>query len=367
MRCRSWSSLLTPDPTLPRGLSGGLKRIVAAEIAERGSIGFDRFVELALYHPELGFYSAGGRAGARRGDFITSVEVGPLFGAVVADYLDARWSDLGFPEPFRVAECGAGVATMYRTVRKAEPACWTALEFDLVETSPTLRATHDELPGTNWRSVAALDGDHRHVILANELLDNMAFGVAEKTEAGWAPVNVEMRGSHFELVPQQTKPLEHLEQLAPDAPFGARVPIATRSAEWVQRTLTIADRVIVFDYGASTAELAGRGQNGWLRTYRHHERGSDPFESVGERDITHDVPFDQLPPADKHSVQAGWLHENGMWDRVTTAKQTWRDRAHIGDLAALTARSAIGEAEALVDASGLGAFHVLEWQGSGRS
>ena len=60
-----------------------------------GPIPFAAFMEAALYDPVGGFYAAGGRAGGRSGQFLTSPEVGPLFGAVLARALDAWWADAG--------------------------------------------------------------------------------------------------------------------------------------------------------------------------------------------------------------------------------------------------------------------------------
>src|SRR5215213_9313391 len=95
-------------------------------------------MDLALYDPAHGFYATGGGAG-RRGDFLTSPEVGPLFGAVVARALDAWWDDLGRPDPFLVVEAGAGTGTLARDVLAAGPACGPALRYVLVERSESLR------------------------------------------------------------------------------------------------------------------------------------------------------------------------------------------------------------------------------------
>src|SRR5687768_913076 len=94
---------------------------VRAEIERRGPIPFREVVELALYDPAGGFYATGGRAG-RRGDFLTSPEVGPLFGAVVARALDTWWDEARSPDPFVVVEAGAGVGTLARSVLGAAPA-----------------------------------------------------------------------------------------------------------------------------------------------------------------------------------------------------------------------------------------------------
>ena len=101
---------------------------IRAEIEDRGAIPFDRFHELALYG-EQGFYVAGGGRAGRRGDFLTSPEVGPLFGAVLARRIDAEWVRLGRPDPFAVIDAGAGPGTLARSVLAARPACSDALRY----------------------------------------------------------------------------------------------------------------------------------------------------------------------------------------------------------------------------------------------
>jgi len=73
---------------------------LARVIGREGPVPFDRFVEVALYDPEGGFFARGGGAGRAGGDFLTSPEVGPLFGALVARALDAGWVQLGRPDPW---------------------------------------------------------------------------------------------------------------------------------------------------------------------------------------------------------------------------------------------------------------------------
>ncbi len=96
--------------------------IRAAIEAAGGAIPFSEFQRLALYGP-AGFYvrADGGRAGRRGGSFLTSPEVGPLFGAVLARYLDAQWEALGQPAPFTVVDAGAGPGTLARSVFAARP------------------------------------------------------------------------------------------------------------------------------------------------------------------------------------------------------------------------------------------------------
>jgi SAM-dependent MidA family methyltransferase len=367
---------------------------VAEIIAERarrlGPIPFDEVVDIALYHPEHGFYSTGGGAG-RSGDFLTSPEVGPLFGAVLANALDQWWRDLGEPDPYVVVEAGAGAGTLARHVLDANPACVAALRYVLVERSERLRdAQHARLPMEPARQVLGPvvvtdpdEGPHPQpgvgplvtsltelpqrsfagAVIANELLDNLPFDLIEKEPLGWAEVRVddELRET---LVPAATDLALHAERLAPDAPAGARIPLQRAAAAWSREALGVLDRgrIAVVDYASTTPDMARRPWTEWVRTYRGHGPGGHPLEHLGEQDITCEVAVDQLPTPDATRSQADFLRAHGIEGLADDARRAWQDRAHIGDLDALKQRSRVGEATALTDPAGLGAFRVLEWE-----
>jgi SAM-dependent MidA family methyltransferase len=330
------------------------------EINRSGSVGFDRFMELALYDPTAGFFTAGGGAG-RRGDFITSVEVGPLFGAVIARALDRWWDELGRPDPFTVVDVGAGVGTLGRAVMAADSQCRSALRFIMVERSEVLRAEQPQGPGLHSAAEmpSALEDT---IVIANELLDNLPTRLLERTREGWAEVCV-ATGEGGGLA-------EHLESfegapvVALDA--GRRVPLQDAARTWLERTLASVDRgrVVVFDYADETASMAKREWTDWLRTYRNHERGGHPLADVGAQDITCEVALDQLRAVRQPSVertQAEFLAAHDIHGLIEEGRRVWAERASIGDLAAILARSRVTEAEALMDETGLGAFSVLEW------
>ena len=342
-------------------------------------------MDLALYDPEHGFYTSGGVAG-RRGDFLTSPEVGPLFGAVVARAIDTWWSDAGEPDPFVVVEAGAGPGTLAAAVLHAHPDCTPALRYVLVERSATQRAEHerrlrvespafafapdrrededdagpaDAAVGPIVVSLAELPRVHgTAVVLANELLDNLPADLLEYRGSAWHDVRVGLSDDGQRLV-------EHLlpSTMAPDidAADGARVPVQSAAAQWVRHAQGFAARVVAFDYASTSADLAARPQPEWLRTYRGHQRGTEPLDDLGTQDITIEVCVDQLPPPTSDVSQAAFLHAHGVDDLVAEGRRVWEERKAIGDLEAMTARSRITEAEALTDPAGLGAFRVLEW------
>ena len=117
---------------------------IAAEIRRHGPLPLERVLEVALYDRAGGFYETGGRSGRRQGDFMTSPEVGPLFGAVVARALDGWWRAMGSPDPFVVVDAGAGPGTLCQTVLASDPDCAPALRYVLVERSAAQRRLHGE-------------------------------------------------------------------------------------------------------------------------------------------------------------------------------------------------------------------------------
>jgi SAM-dependent MidA family methyltransferase len=346
-------------------------------------------MEAALYG-EGGFFASGHGAGRAGRDFVTSPEVGSLFGACVARALDRMWLALGAPDPFLVIEAGAGNGRLARDVLRAEPECLRALRYVLVERSQELRAEQrerlpiepaDEALGPFLRRsgedspvpqpnagpvVAALDdlpsvSVDGVVIIANELLDNLPFGVADWDGARWHEVRISFDGDHFHelLVP--------MEQGAPAlaVPARTRVPIPRGVTDWFRACDEIVRRgiVVVIDYMAEAAELHERP---WLRTYRAHERGDAPEIAPGTQDITADLVIEQLAAASPFALmsnrsQAGWLRELGIDQLVEEGRRAWDEGAERGDLAALAGRSRINEAAALADPAGLGAHRVVEF------
>lgn len=323
------------------------------------AVPFSDFMADALYGPD-GFYTAGGRAG-RRGDFITSPEVGPLFGAVVARFLDFEWERLGRPDPFTVVDAGAGPGTLARGVLAAEPGCSTALHYVAVEVAEHQREQH---PAGITSADAMPAGPFDGVILANELLDNLPFRLAVHDRVWREAFVVALPdGRHVE---QLSSPFDPVPSVLPSvAALGARAPLQDAAAAWIDAARGLLGRgtLVVFDYCApTTAELAGRPWRDWLRTYRGHERGGHYLTEPGSQDITAEVAIDQLPEPDTVRTQAQWLQLHGIGELVAEGKAYWEQHAARPDLAAMTMRSRVSEAEALLDPAGLGGFTVLEWR-----
>ncbi|MCU1346457.1 MAG: hypothetical protein JWL70_2723, partial [Acidimicrobiia bacterium] len=194
----------------------------------------------------------------------------------------------------------------------------------------------------------------------------LPFALLQRGADGWQEVLVGLDGDELTEVLVEA-PLGHRElaqDLAPDALPGSRIPVALGAWAWLAAALSSLERgrLVAIDYAASTSELAARPD--WLRTYRDHTRGHDPLADAGQRDITADVPVDQLvriAAPSLETAQCDFLRAHGIDELVEEGARIWTERAAIGDLAALKARSRIREAEALCDPTGLGGFTVMEW------
>ena len=319
---------------------------------------YGELVELALYHPVHGFYSGAGKAG-RRGDFITSPEVGPLFGHLVGRALDAEWNRLGQPSEFTVVDYGAGPGTLARSIADGEPACSQAWRYLAIERSEAQRAEHpDWVMSHSSLEDAAGDDPLVGVVIANELLDNLAFTPIVSTGGRLHEVVVDVG---VEGLTHRTGVELSKEQRSWFADGLSSGTLQDHAAQWLSASLDrlSAGRVIVLDY----ARLSSSDVE--VRTYAEHGRAGDPLTNLGNKDITIDVDLAQLQArtrrADRISSQADWLDALGMGELVAAGRKIWDDAASIGDLAALKARSRIREAEALADPAGLGAFFVAEW------
>ena len=316
-------------------------------------------MELALYG-DGGFYSGSGRAG-RRGDFITSPEVGPLFGTVLSRALDDVWQRCGEPDDFVVVEVGAGPGTLARSVVAASPACLKHGRYVAVEVSDSQRELHPD----SVLSVPQLPGRIEHgVIVANELVDNLPFDVWV-FDNGWRMSHVVSTATGFAEV------LESAEVpacLPARAPHGSRAPVHSAATQWLATALATVGRggMLLFDYCSSTtAEVASMPWREWLRTYAQQQRGSHYLKNAGEQDITTQVCIDQLAAVrepDAVRTQSQFLQLWGITDLVEEGRVKWAESAAAPTLEAIKMRSRVTESEALLDPAGLGNFMVLEWR-----
>ena len=262
-------------------------------VRREGPVTFDRFMEVALYDPVGGFFARGRGAGRAGADFITSPQVGSLFGALVARALDRWWRAEGEPDPFVVVEAGAGDGRLARDVQRAEPQCALALRYVLVERSAVLRDAQRErlpiepadealgafrhevgedrpVPATGIGPLFAQLDDvpavpFDGVLLANELLDNLPFGIAQWRGDGWDEVLVACADDdRFTevLVPARDVDDERLRAITARLAIepAARLPIPRGIDDWFARAAGALRHgyCCLVDYADGAAEMLAR-------------------------------------------------------------------------------------------------------------
>ncbi len=295
-----------------------LRRIIAREINERGPIPFSRYMELCLYHPELGYYSRPAEQFGKAGDFYTSSDVHAVFGRLLARQLEEMWRLFGSPAGIEILELGPGRGLFARDVltwsEKKFSAFFHALHYSLEERSSGLQARLKETLGsfvqTGKASVAGelVPTNERVaeaplVIFANEFFDALPVEVVSKQ--GSLRISVQDERFIETWVPPSTEELEFLDRYSVHPEPGERIEVPLLAQRYMSRlTASVGSGIMVaIDYGYTRQEqLAGR-HRGTLMAYRQHSASPNPYEAPGEQDLTAHVNFTALAAA---------AEENGM-------------------------------------------------------
>jgi SAM-dependent MidA family methyltransferase len=275
------------------------------EIRRDGPISFARFMEQALYHPEHGYYGSGRCTIGRRGDYFTSVSVGPLFGKLLAGQFAEIWEALGRPDDFVIVEQGAHhgefATDVLEALRTGQPEFFAILRYRIVEPFPILRQRQESVlrpfaGKTQW--VASLEEMESFcgVHFSNELLDAMPVHLLKAAGEGearrWHERCVERTSCGFTFVDRPVTDVRLLERLAkiPPPPAGSyETEINLAALDWIDALAGKLRRgvVLVADYGLARPEYyATSRRTGTLQCYAEHRVLPSPLESVGRSDIT---------------------------------------------------------------------------------
>lgn len=309
---------------------------VRETIRRSGPVTFAWFMEQALYHPELGYYSSGRAAIGRRGDYFTNVSVGPLFGRLLAAQFTEMWESLGRPGDFFIVEQGAHQGDFARDVleaaRERRPDFLAALRYCIIEPFPILRdrqmgAVRDFSEKVAWKNSLTELEPFCGVHFSNELLDAMPVHLLSKiVGADWEERRVVESGDGFGFV---TAPItdgelrRHLEAIPRDLPEGYDTEANLAALSWMDQLAPKLTRgyVLAVDYGYSRAKYyAPERSNGTLRCYANHRILPSPLTAIGHADITAHVEWTSL--AERAEVQgltvAGFADQHHFATGVVT-------------------------------------------------
>jgi len=311
------------------------RALIAERIRQRGPVTVAEFMDLALYAPEVGYYARAAQRSGRTGDFFTSVDVGPVFGALLAERFASFWRSMGSAR-FDLVEAGAGNGRLSRDILDAaarrHPDFYRAIAAQLVERSGPARAAQRETLASHGPRLAysgeevpsGIDG----VLFANELLDAFPVHLVEMGQSGLFEVYVDLESGRLvdRPGPLSTPALaEHLASAGVTLEAGARAEINLAATAWVAAAAARLRRgfLVLIDYGYEAAELYSAARaGGTLATFHRHlvdaPAGRAPagpawLVEPGSRDLTSHVDFTSV----RHAAERAGLETVGI------TSQTW--------------------------------------------
>ena len=329
--------LQLPQPS-PDALSAShvLQNLIAEEIRRHdGWISFARYMELALYAPDVGYYSGGAAKLGKDGDFTTAPEITSLFGETLAHAAGELMAQ-SLPQ---ILEFGAGTGKLALDILTECAAAGIPLEsYSIVELSGELRARQQQtlanFPQVTW--LDDLPEAYSGVVLGNEVLDAMPVSLVVKSENGWLERGVSFDDGKFIFVDracdaalvaqipyEEELSVGYLTEVHPIA-VGFMGSLASMFAAGLEQTGK-GGAAILLDYGFPASEyyLDQRSEGTLMCHYRHHSH-PDPFYLPGLQDITAHVDFTAMAYAAVNNglemlgymSQAAFLLTAGLSDRL---------------------------------------------------
>jgi SAM-dependent MidA family methyltransferase len=302
------STLPTPNATA-LAYSQTLTQFIRQEIeAAGGYISFARYMELALYTPGLGYYSAGSYKFGKQGDFVTAPEISPLFAQCVAKQCQQILTALGSGD---ILELGAGSGKLAGDLLcTLEQLGCLPQHYFILEISGELRARQQQwltstcphlLSRVTWLDRLP-EIPIKGVIFANEVMDAMPVHCFQTDDNGIQERCVTIQHDLFDwqIMPpttpallQQIQAIQAIQEECP-LPPGYRSEINLLLSSWIQTlALTLEQGIILLsDYGYGRREYYHPDRStGTLMCYYQHHYHSDPFKLIGLQDITAHVDF----------------------------------------------------------------------------
>ena len=335
-----------------------LQAILFDQILQEGWISFERFMEVALYHPQYGYYESDRRVG-RSGDFYTSVSAGELFAELLAREFQSWVRDAAVRCPVVWVECGAHhgqfAFDFCSVLSRVAPDLWRGFTYHIIEPSSSRRSRQQEHLAS-FEGKCLWVGDLEEMaprgvvgtLFSNELLDAMPV-----TRVGWSAgdrrwfewgVSVDQGVFSWARRPLQRSGEVALHQALgrvcgdPAAeswdsfleviPDGFTLDLGLTACGWWEKAASklARGRLMTFDYGLSTRELFSPSRaSGTLRAYRNHRLEKSVLERPGEQDLTAHLDFDALDAAGRRSglSTAARMSQGHYLTRIVAGMDGW--------------------------------------------
>ena len=291
-----------------------LEQIIIEKIKREGPVPFETFMDMALYHPEYGYYASSTSALGREGDFFTSPHLHPIFGAMIVRQLYEMWQTMGKPPEFDIVEMGAGHGYLAKDIfdylqhaSESMSAFLDSARYHIVEPyghfeNKQRTVLGDELPNKRritW--VKSLSGlkNIKGCIFSNELLDAFPvhlIGMNETVKE--IVVNYDDDKFREEMRDVRLREItNYINTFSISLSPGYKTEINLRIKEWLESVAAVLKEgfVLTIDYGYSAKEYYSEDRTGGtLLCYHKHTLNDSPYRNIGQQDITAHVNFSSL-------------------------------------------------------------------------
>jgi len=339
----------------------------------RGLVRLDRFLEIALYTPDDGYYTQPRARLGRQGDFYTAPHLGGLFGRTLARRVQIEVERLGSPDDTLVVDLGSGdgalAADLVAALREypdgaALPGRYVVVDRPGPLRDAALRRARTAADGSPITvraagSVAEL-GPFTGTVIANELLDALPVRAVRWEDGRWLEMGVEVTTDRPRFAPMG--PVERMPgpALPSDVPEGTVLEMPIHAEALVREIgdhLT-AGAVVIVDYGDDEANLVGARSGGTLTAARNHTSLPDPLDAPGSADLSTFVNFSRVRGA---AARAGF--RESAYEPMAQALGRW-GLPEVLARAVRRAKDAEGEVRLRLEAKSLAfgfeTFRVLE-------
>jgi len=296
-----------------RSRGEALKKFILSEIKKRGPIPFSQFMEWCLYHPDYGYYQSGGMNIGKNGDFYTSPCVHPIFGGLIAKQLSQMWDQTG-GKTFDVIEQGGGrgflCEDILQWVKRKVPSFYQHLRYYLLETSSFLireqkerLAEYEKGGKVFWMDPATFEEGKNLIegcFLSNELVDAFPVHRVVLDHGNLREIYVtedagQLKEELGDLSDSRIAPYFRSIDIVLEE--GQRGEVNLEALDWMEKVAKCLKKgfVLTVDYGYCAKELYSPSRReGTLLCYAHHQTSDNPYERLGEQDITAHINFTSL-------------------------------------------------------------------------
>ena len=296
-----------------KGQGEELRRLILSQIKERGPVPFSQFMQWCLYHPEHGYYLSERPKIGKDGDYYTSPCVHPLFGGMIAKQLSQMAGLLG-GDTFDVVEIGGGRGFLCEDIlnwaKKNRPAFYHLLRYRLLESATHFlkeqkeRLSEYEKEGkVFWIEPEDFEDGKNQIqgcFLSNELIDafpvhRVVFDHGDLKEIYVTQHDGQLKEDWSE--PSDPRIVSYFQSMDIALQEGQKAEVNLKGLEWMERVARCLRKgfVLTIDYGYLSRDLyAPNRREGTLLCYHQHRISENPYERLGEQDITSHVNFTSL-------------------------------------------------------------------------